>query len=131
MAYLLLEDGRWFGGRTVVPGVALGEVVFTTGMTGYQEAVTDPSYHGQILVFTAPMIGNYGAGPSLTESGKAHTPAVVMREARNGTDSAVATSGWVDWLAAEGIPAIDAVDTRALVRHLREGGAMRGAVVTP
>jgi carbamoyl-phosphate synthase small subunit len=134
VSYLVLEDGRVFPGRTVVPaerGLALGEVVFTTGMTGYQEAVTDPSYFGQILVFTAPMVGNYGAGVAFDESRRAHTPAVVMREARNGTDARGADRGWLDWLAMKGVPAIDGVDTRALVRHLRERGAMRGAVVAP
>ncbi len=78
-AFVVTEDGLVLEGRSVAAeGTALGELVFTTGMTGYQEAVTDPSYHGQLLTFAAPMIGNYGAGETAMESDRAWTPGVVM-----------------------------------------------------
>ena len=99
-------------------GTAFGEAVFTTAMTGYQEVVTDPSFCGQIVCFTAPMVGNYGVAERRSESARPHARAVVMREARG--------PEWTDWLQAEGIPALTGVDTRALVLHLRERGAMRG-----
>jgi carbamoyl-phosphate synthase small subunit len=120
--FLVLEDETVFRGQSVgAPGFAFGEAVFTTAMTGYQEVVTDPSYCGQIVCFTAPMIGNYGVAEHRSESGRAHARAVVMREARG--------PEWTDWLHDRGIPALTELDTRALVLHLRERGAMRGAVV--
>ncbi len=133
--YVLLEDGSRFDGllcgeadpnsaRTTV-----GEVVFNTAMTGYQEAVTDPSYAGQIITFTYPMIGNYGVSPEAMESGRAHARGVIMRDARNGDDAATAKGGWLDWLSANGVRAITGVNTRALVRHIRDKGAMRGAIL--
>jgi carbamoyl-phosphate synthase small subunit len=129
--YVLLEDGTRFDGETVAaPGHATGEVVFNTAMTGYQEAVTDPSYNGQIITFTYPLIGNYGTSDAATESDRVHARAVIMREATNylpGPATAGA-AGWLDWLAARGIPALSGVDTRALVRHIRDEGAMRGGV---
>jgi carbamoyl-phosphate synthase small subunit len=102
-------------------------MVFTTGVTGYQEAVTDPSYLGQILTFAAPMIGNYGTGPSFMESHRPWPAAVVMARAGDGPGAAGAT-GWCTWLRQAGVPAVDGVDTRRVVRHLRERGAMRGGV---
>ncbi|MGI8632321.1 MAG: glutamine-hydrolyzing carbamoyl-phosphate synthase small subunit [Solirubrobacterales bacterium] len=127
--YVLLEDDARFEGDLVGAGTeATGEVVFTTGMTGYQESVTDPSFAGQIITFTYPLIGNYGASTAAMESGKPHARAVVMREAHNGEDAASAEYGWVDWLQDTGVPAITGVDTRALVRHIREKGAMRGGL---
>lgn len=129
-AILALEDGLVLRGRSVgATGTALGEMVFTTGMTGYQEAVTDPSYLGQILCFSAPMIGNYGAGPAYTESDRVWPAAVVMRVAGDRAGSAGPT-GWRRWLSDEGVIAIDDIDTRALVRRLRDSGAMRGGVST-
>jgi carbamoyl-phosphate synthase small subunit len=120
--FLVLEDGATFTGETVgAPGFAFGEAVFTTAMTGYQEVVTDPSFCGQIVCFTAPMIGNYGVASSRTESARPHARAVLMREARG--------PEWTDWLHERGIPALTGVDTRALVLHLRERGSMRGAVI--
>ncbi len=111
------------------PGTALGEMVFTTGMTGYQEAVTDPSYMGQLLCFTAPMIGNYGAGPGHDESDRPWPGAVIM--ARAGDHGGTAgPQGWRSWLAERGIVGVEDVDTRRLVRHLRDRGAMRGGVST-
>jgi carbamoyl-phosphate synthase small subunit len=103
-------------------------VVFNTSMSGYQEAVTDPSYAGQIIVFTYPLIGNYGVSADAMESDRIHTRAVVMREAVNREDAPGAERAWLDWLEDCGIPAITGVDTRALVRHIRNKGAMRGGV---
>ncbi len=129
-ALLVLEDGLVLPGRSVgAPGTALGEMVFTTGMTGYQEAVTDPSYLGQILCFAAPMIGNYGTGPAHVESDRVWPEAVVMRVAGDRAGSA-GPVGWRSWLAEQGVIAIADVDTRTLVRRLRDNGAMRGAVST-
>ena len=88
------------------PGPVTGEVVFNTSMTGYQEAVTDPSYAGQIITFTYPLIGNYGVGAPAMESDRAHARAVIMREAKNGEDAADAEGGWLDWLDAAGVTAI-------------------------
>ncbi len=127
--YLLLEDGtRLDGAFCAADQPAVGEVVFNTAMTGYQEAVTDPSYAGQIIVFTYPLTGNYGVSTEAMESDGVHTRAVVMREGKNGEDAATAEGGWLDWLRDCGVPAIDGVDTRALVRHIRDRGAMRGGV---
>ncbi|HZK16005.1 MAG TPA: glutamine-hydrolyzing carbamoyl-phosphate synthase small subunit [Solirubrobacterales bacterium] len=127
--YVLLEDGSRFDGVLCGPEEAVtAEVVFNTAMTGYQEAVTDPSYAGQILIFTYPMIGNYGVSEAAMESDRIHTRAVILREARNGTDAAGAEQGWLEWLAANGVTAIVGVDTRALVRHIRDRGSMRGGV---
>jgi carbamoyl-phosphate synthase small subunit len=136
-AYLLLEDGTRFDGESVgadmgaapAPGMpGLGEVVFNTAMSGYQEAVTDPSYAGQIIVFTYPLIGNYGVAASQMESDRIHARAVIMREGVDREDAAHAEGGWLTWLRDCGIPALSGVDTRALVRHIRDKGAMRGGV---
>jgi len=130
-AFLLLEDGTRFNGEAsgaLGEGAGLGEIVFNTAMSGYQEAVTDPSYHGQVLVFTYPLIGNYGVSEAALESGRAQARAVVMREGLDRADAWGAEKGWLTWLAEQGIPAISSVDTRAVVRHIRERGAMRGGV---
>jgi carbamoyl-phosphate synthase small subunit len=112
-----------FAGESVgAHGVAFGEAVFTTSMTGYQEVATDPSFEGQIVCFTAPMVGNYGVDDRRSESRRAHAKAVVMREARG--------PEWPNWLEEHGIVALSRVDTRSLVLHLREAGAMRAAAVT-
>ena len=136
--YVLLEDGTRLEGELCGAtgadggpadgGTALGEVVFNTGMSGYQESVTDPSYAGQIITFTYPSIGNYGVSAAAMESDHAHARGVVMRDAHNYEDCATAEGGWLDWLANSGIPAITGVDTRALVRHIRDRGAMRGGI---
>jgi len=116
--FLLLEDGTVFRGESVgAEGYAFGEAVFTTAMTGYQEVVTDPSYADQIVCFTAAMVGNYGVAPTRSESPRAHARAVVMREARG--------PAWTDWLHDQGVVALTGVDTRSLVLHLRQAGAMR------
>ena len=121
--YLLLEDGVRFDG--VLCGAetdGVGEVVFTTGMSGYQESVTDPSFARQVIVFTYPHIGNYGISGSAMESDRVHARAVVMRSAVNREDAPTAELGWLDWLRDCGVPAISGVDTRALVRHIRTAG---------
>ena len=95
-AALVLEDGTVFEGRSVgAEGFAFGEAVFTTSMSGYQEVATDPSFEGQIVCFTAPMVGNYGVDEARNESRRAHAKAVVMRDAR-GPD-------WTDWLHDRGV----------------------------
>lgn len=127
--YLLLEDGTRFAGELVGgPPHATGEVVFTTGMAGYQESVTDPSFAGQLITFAYPHIGNYGVSEAAMESSGIHARAVIMREGVNHTETPGSTGGWLDWLTENGIPAITGVDTRALVRHIREAGSMRGGV---
>ena len=120
--YLLLEDGTTFRGRSVAAeGSAFGEAVFTTGMTGYQETVTDPSYAEQLVCFTAPMVGNYGVDERRLESGSPHARAVLMRRL-GGED-------WALWLAERGIVALDEIDTRSLTLRVRDGGAMRAVAV--
>jgi carbamoyl-phosphate synthase small subunit len=129
--FILLEDGTRFEGDLVGSGGGVaGEVVFNTSMTGYQEAVTDPSYAGQIITFTYPLVGNYGVSAEAMESERVHARGVIMREAKNGEDAAGAEGGWLDWLSNCGIPAISGVDTRTLVRHIRDRGAMRGAILS-
>jgi carbamoyl-phosphate synthase small subunit len=125
--YVLLEDGTRLEGELHGDQIT-GEVVFNTSMTGYQEAVTDPSYAGQIITFTYPLIGNYGVSAQAMESDRVHARGVIMREAKNSEDAASAEGGWLDWLADCGVPAISGVDTRALVRHIRDRGAMRGGI---
>ncbi len=128
-AFVLLEDGARFEGEgAAAPLAVAGEVVFNTSMSGYQESVTDPSYRGQIIVFTYPLIGNYGVAARHMESDAVHARAVVMREGIDREDAPGAEAGWLTWLADCGIPAITGVDTRALVRHIRDRGAMRGGV---
>jgi carbamoyl-phosphate synthase small subunit len=120
--FLALEDGTVFYGQSVgAAGTVFGEAVFTTAMTGYQEVATDPSFCGQVVCFTAPMVGNYGVAESRSESARAHARGVVMREARG--------PQWTDWLAAQGLPALTGIDTRTLTLHLREQGALRCALV--
>jgi carbamoyl-phosphate synthase small subunit len=120
---LVLEDGTVFEGRSVgAEGYAFGEAVFTTSMSGYQEVATDPSFEGQIVTFTAPMVGNYGVEAARSESKRAHAKAVVMREARG--------PQWTDWLHENGLVALTGIDTRSVVLHLREAGAMRAAAVS-
>jgi carbamoyl-phosphate synthase small subunit len=128
-AYVLLEDGARFDGLAcAADGYAVGEIVFTTSMSGYQEAVTDPSYAGQLLVFTHPQVGNYGISSEAMESDRIHARAAIMRAAVDRQDAAGAEDGWLSWLEKNGVPAITELDTRALVRHIRERGAMRGGV---
>jgi carbamoyl-phosphate synthase small subunit len=120
--FLALEDGTVFRGEAVAAeGFAVGETVFTTAMTGYQEVVTDPSFAEQLVCFTAPMVGNYGVAEGRSESARPHARAVLMREARG--------PAWTDWLHERGIVALSGIDTRALVLKLRGAGALRGVVL--
>jgi len=138
-AYVLLEDGRRFDGEACgatdrrstgssIGQHAVGEVVFTTGMSGYQESMSDPSFAGQLIAFTYPHIGNYGVSAEAMESERPWARAAIMREAVNREDAPSAEGGWLDWLSDCGVAAISGVDTRSLVRHIRELGAMRGGV---
>ena len=121
--FLVLENGLVFPGESVgAEGFAAGEAVFTTAMTGYQEVVTDPSFAGQLVCFTAPMVGNYGVDARRSESAGAHARAVLMRRA--GGD------GWTRWLSQQDVVALEDVDTRSLVLHLRDRGAMLAAAVS-
>ncbi len=111
-----------FRGESVAAeGVAVGEAVFTTGMSGYQEAVTDPSFEDQLICFTAPMVGNYGVAEERSESAATHARAVLMREARG--------PAWTDWLRGHGIVALSGIDTRSLVLRLRDAGSTLAAAV--
>jgi len=132
-AYVLLEDGARFDGlQCGADAHAVGEIVFTTSMSGYQEAMTDPSYAGQLITFTYPQIGNYGVSAEAMESERIHAGAAIMRAAvdyeREHGSARGAEQGWLTWLTDCGIPAITDLDTRALVRHIRDAGAMRGGV---
>ncbi len=128
-AYVLLEDGTWYRGATGAPfDVTTGEVVFTTNLSGYQEVFTDPSYVGQIVVMTAPMIGNCGVNDEDLESEGPTIAGVVVRELSARASSWRSTGTLADWLAQRRIPVLEGVDTRRLTRHIRERGAMRGVV---
>ncbi|MGR6318642.1 glutamine-hydrolyzing carbamoyl-phosphate synthase small subunit [Micromonospora soli] len=125
-AILVLEDGRTFHGEAYGSvGETFGEAVFNTGMTGYQETLTDPSYHRQVVVQTAPHIGNTGVNTEDDESGRIWVAGYVVRDPARIGSNWRATGGLEDRLAAEGVVGISGVDTRALTRHLRERGAMR------
>ena len=128
-AYVLLQDGARFDGLACgADAPAVGEIVFTTSMSGYQEAMTDPSYAGQLLTFTYPHIGNYGVSEQAMESDRVHARAAIMRAAVDHHDPQRTEHGWLTWLKRGGVPAITDVDTRALVRHIRDRGAMPGGV---
>ena len=128
-AYVLLEDGAWFPGATRRRfAVTPGEVVFTTNLTGYQEVFTDPSYLGQIVVMTAPMIGNYGINAEDGESDRPKVAGVVVRELSRTYSNWRAEGDLDGWLDGAGIPVVEGVDTRRLTRHIRSKGAMRGVV---
>ena len=127
--FLLLEDGALF--RGVLHGAlpaTVAEVVFTTNMSGYQEVFTDPSYRGQIVVMTAPMIGNYGVNPADPESGAAQVAGVVCRELARRYSNWRAQGDLASYLGAAQIPILEGVDTRRLTRHLRTVGVMRGVI---
>jgi len=127
--FLLLEDGTLFRGRlrhSAPPSVA--EVVFTTNMTGYQEVFTDPSYRGQIVVMTAPMIGNYGINSEDPESERPQIAGVVAREISETYSNWRADGDLTSWLRASQVPLLEGVDTRRLTKHLRTAGVMRGVV---
>ncbi|SFS33189.1 carbamoyl phosphate synthase small subunit [Marininema halotolerans] len=121
-AYLVFEDGETFQGEWIgTPKTVSGEVVFTTGMTGYQEVMTDPSYAGQIVIFTYPMIGNYGLVAGESESHFPPCTGVVMSECYHEKELG-------NWLDQHGVPGITGVDTRAVVKKIRAKGAMRGQI---
>ena len=128
-AFVLLEDGAWFSG-TIAASIspAFGEVVFTTNLSGYQETFTDPSYLGQIVVMTAPMIGNYGVNLEDMESARPQIAGVVVRELAQRASNWRSTKELGTWLGEFGVPVIQGVDTRRLTRHIRERGAMRGVI---
>lgn len=129
--YLLLEDGRAFEGELVGrTETSLGEAVFNTSMTGYQEVLTDPSYAGQIVAMTYPLIGNYGVTARDAESARAQVAGFVVREMATHYSNWRAEQSLPDYLEASGIAALTGVDTRALTRHLRSAGAMR-AMIAP
>jgi carbamoyl-phosphate synthase small subunit len=128
---VVLEDGSVFPG---VPfgwrGVRLGETVFSTAMVGYQEALTDPSYCGQILALTVPHVGNYGVNPEDVESRQIHLAGFLITQRSRLHSSWRARGTLDDYLRAQGVPALEGVDVRALVRRLRAGGAQKAAIAT-
>jgi carbamoyl-phosphate synthase small subunit len=126
-AYVAIEGGHVLTGRARAPGTARGELVFTTAYTGYEESLTDPSYAEQVLTFSYPLIGNYGVRTERFESSEVQPTAILAREL---------TDDVAEWLAAEGVPALDHLDTRDVVTEVREEGAMKcgiaaGPDVTP
>ena len=128
-AILALEDGRIFRGRAWgAIGERTGEVVFNTSMMGYQEILTDPSYAGQIVTMTYPLIGNYGVNPEDIESRRPFIEGFVVREYSEVMSNWRATMSLDDYLQQYGIVGISEIDTRALVRHIREKGAMRACI---
>ncbi|MEU6949161.1 glutamine-hydrolyzing carbamoyl-phosphate synthase small subunit [Streptomyces sp. NPDC046316] len=125
-AVLVLEDGRIFRGRAYgAVGETFGEAVFSTGMTGYQETLTDPSYHRQVVVMTAPHVGNTGVNDEDPESSRIWVSGYVVRDPARVSSNWRAKRSLDEELAAQGVVGISGIDTRALTRHLRESGAMR------
>lgn len=132
-AQLYLEDQQRFDGFSPnwVKGDFPGEVIFTTGMTGYPETLTDPSYTGQIIVFTYPLIGNYGIPKEEEwESKKIHAHGVIVSEVCQNWSHHSGLHSLVDWLEAQNVPILTGVDTRALTKRLRKEGTMLGAITT-
>ena len=131
-ARLALENGVVFSGTAFgaceAPLTTCGEVVFNTAMTGYQEALTDPSYAGQILTMTTPLIGNYGVAPDDVESGRPQVEGFVVRELARRHSNRRASGDLGSWLAEAGVLGIEGIDTRALVRNVREEGVLRGVL---
>ena len=130
-ALLVLEDGTSFRGRGFgATGESFGEIVFNTGMSGYQEVLTDPSYTRQIVVMTYPHVGNYGVNAADPESAGVQVAGFVVREASRRPSSWRSTSSIADYLERSGVVGIEDIDTRALTLHIREAGAMRAAIST-
>ena len=130
-AILALEDGRTFNCRSFTgPGESWGEVVFNTSMTGYQEVLTDPSYRGQMVTMTYPLIGNYGINPEDIESDRIQVSAFLVKEYQDFPSNFRSISTLADYLKAQGILGIEQFDTRALTRHIRKAGAMRAFITT-
>lgn len=129
-ALIVLADGTWFSGESFgADEPAVGEVVFNTSMTGYQEILTDPSYAGQLVTMTMPHIGNYGVNELDVESDGVQASGLIVRHASTLASNWRATSTLPEYLRASGRPAITGVDTRAITRHIRDEGAMMGAIV--
>src|SRR5205085_3408958 len=125
-AILALEDGRvWRGQGFGARAEVVGEVVFNTSMTGYQEILTDPSYRGQIVAMTYPLIGNYGVNPHDIESHKVFTEGFIVRELSQTVSNWRAAESLDAYLRRHNVPGISEVSTRSLVRHIRERGSMR------
>jgi carbamoyl-phosphate synthase small subunit len=130
-AILALEDGRLFRGKAFgAHAERVGEVVFNTSLTGYQEIFTDPSYAGQIVVLTNPHIGNYGTSPSDAESAKPYIEGLVVREFSPVSSNWRSTEVADEYLERSDVPVIGEIDTRAVVRHLRANGCLRGVIST-
>lgn len=128
-AYLILEDGAIFEGSNFGwEGETIGEAVFSTSMSGYQEVLTDPSYSGQIVTMTYPMIGNYGINDEDVESSKVQVAGFIVKEYSKTYSNFRATRSLDDYLKAYKVPAIEGVDTRRLTRHIRDKGAMRAGI---
>jgi carbamoyl-phosphate synthase small subunit len=128
-AILALEDGRYFSGTCFgSTGLMVGEVVFNTSMTGYQEVLTDPSYRGQIVAMTYPLIGNYGVNQLDSESAEPHVRGFVIEELSPVASNWRSEVSLEDYLKRWNIPGIQGVDTRALTKHLREKGAMKACI---
>jgi len=130
-ALLALEDGRTFPCRSFTgPGEAGGEVVFNTSMTGYQEVLTDPSYSGQMVTMTYPLVGNYGVNPEDVESARIQVAAFLVKEYQPFPSNFRSTQSLADYLGSQGVLGVEGLDTRALTRHIRNGGAMRAIIST-
>lgn len=130
-ARLVLEDGFTLTGESVNGDCETeGEVIFTTGMTGYQEVLTDPSYHGQLVCMTWPLIGNYGINPEDSESAKIHAQALLVKECCKNPSNWRSKMSVPEFLELNDTPCIEGLDTRALTRHIRLNGAMRGVIST-
>jgi len=130
-AILVLEDGFNLSGYSFTGECESGgEVIFNTSMSGYQEILTDPSYAGQMVCMTYPLIGNYGINPYDMESAKVHAQALLVKECCKIPSNWKSTQSLPDFLKAQGVPGLEGLDTRALTRHLRVHGAMRGVIST-
>ena len=128
-AILLLEDGTYFEGLSCgAVGTIAGEVVFNTGMTGYQEVITDPSYYGQLITFTYPEIGNTGTNNDDNESPHPSVKGVITRQLSKTSSNWRNEKYFEKWLKDENVVGINGIDTRALVRHLRESGSLNGVI---
>lgn len=130
-ALVMLEDGTYFWGYSfTIRGETFGEFVFNTGITGYQEILTDPSYYGQIVIMTYPLIGNYGVNTEDMESRKIQVSGFIVREYQPFYSNYRAEKSLSEWLKENNLLAVEGVDTRALTRHLRNFGAMKGGITT-